>query len=266
MNADAATAVSSPGDAAGQHTSDLSRLIVAWQHPVSRLISPVGLLDFGDQSYRFRYYRQALTTPDFRPFVGFPDLHLRYSSTELFPFFQQRVMHSRRPDYLRYIRSLALPANADPWEQLARSGGRRSGDTIQLFPEPRVAADGHTECIFLVHGVRHIERAYDSLVQRRIDKLERGDQLSLSRDSENPVNSEAVFVCTLDGHPLGWVPNLLLDYIHSTGQMPGLRITVEHTNGEEAPYHFRLIVKLEGRVPSGYMPFTGPDWEFLSDD
>lgn len=243
-----------------------SRLAVAWQHPESRMISPVGLLDQDLGIYRFRYVQNALETVDFRPFVGFPDLRAGYASTELFPFFQQRVMNPRRPDYTRFIDTLALDPGAEPWEQLARSGGKRLGDTIQLFPEPRVRSDGSTEGIFLVHGVRHVESEYDNLVQRRIDKLRHGDRLQLVADRGNPMNPGAVLVCTDDGNPLGWVPDLLLDHIELL-QSFGSRspdVSVEHVNGENSPYHYRVMARVVGDAPPGYVPFSGEKWRFLA--
>lgn len=91
-----------------------SRLVVAWQHPQTRLISAVGMLDVETERYRFRYLRRAIRTTDFRPFLGFREFERTYLSDELFPLFQQRVMNPRRPDYERYIRSLSLPPTPRP--------------------------------------------------------------------------------------------------------------------------------------------------------
>ena len=44
-------------------------LIVAWQHPTSRLISPVGLLEHG-AGYRYRYLRRAPAVEGFLPFLA----------------------------------------------------------------------------------------------------------------------------------------------------------------------------------------------------
>lgn len=248
----------------GHGADRASRLAVAWQHPESRMISPVGLLDQDSGFFRFRYIQNALETVDFRPFVGFPDLRAVYASTELFPFFQQRVMNPRRPDYTRFIDTLALNPSAEPWEQLARSGGKRVGDTIQLFPEPRVQSDGSTESIFLVHGVRHVESDYDHLVQRRIDKLHHGDRLQLVADRDNPKNPEAVLVCTDDGNPLGWVPDLLLDHIEVLQSSGSPEVRVEHVNSDNAPYHYRVMARVVGDAPTGYVPFSGEKWDVLA--
>lgn len=44
-------------------------------------------------------------------------------------------MSSRRPDYPQYLSALGLE-HADPVELLARTGGRRATDTIQVVPAP----------------------------------------------------------------------------------------------------------------------------------
>lgn len=237
------------------------RLIVAWQHPESRAIQPVAVLDNEDGQFRFRYLERATSIADFRPFVGFPDLHRAYESPDLFPLFKQRVMNPRRPDYLRYVHSLDLPANATPWEQLARSGGQRVGDTIQLFPVPSVAEDGSTSCCFLVHGVRHRESA-DPAVRGVIDELEPGDALHLVPDPTNPKNPRAILVATGSSTAVGWVPDLLLEYTYAL-RAPNL--TVEHVNREAESSHFRLLARMSGTVAPDFRPFVGPSWALASD-
>jgi hypothetical protein len=140
--------------------------------------------------------RRAMTTPDFRPLLGFREFEHTYLSDEFFPLFQQRVMNPRRSDYERYIRSLNLPFDSTPWEQLARSGGKRTGDTIQLFPEPVVRVDDSSRCCFLVHGVRHIETSYNPSVQQRINDLHKGDSLQLVPEPDNMVNPRALLTST----------------------------------------------------------------------
>lgn len=242
-----------------------SRLIVAWQHPETRLISPVGVLDVDTARYRFRYFRRALSAHGFRPFIGFGDLRCAYVSDELFPLFQQRVMNPRRPDYDRYVRSLDLSVDATPWEQLAKSGGRRAGDTIQLFPEPVVRVDGSSGCTFFAHGVRHVKDGCNPTVEQRIAGLKKGDRLQFVSDSDNEVNPRALLIFKVGDGILGWIPDLLLDYVHALRRSGPVELRVEHANGVEAPYHFRLIVRVEGSVPTGYQPFAGAGWEFLDD-
>src|SRR5436309_1548879 len=115
------------------------RLIVTWRHPQERTYYPVALLDCvrsddGKQVYEFAYLRRAIRLPGFRPFLGFSDLSRRYASSRLFPLFAERVMDPTRPDRAQWLDALGLDeSSAYPMEVLARSGGRRSGDTIELL-------------------------------------------------------------------------------------------------------------------------------------
>ncbi len=227
-------------------------LIVAWQHPTSRLISPVGLLEHG-VGYRYRYLRRAPAVEGFLPFLSFPQWDRTYLAARLFPLFQQRIMSPRRPDFRQFLRQLDLDENASPWEQLARSEGRRTGDTVQVFPIPAVHPDGHSTCRFLVHGIRHV-------TQGQLPELHRGDHLELLADPANPVNPAAVLVCTVAGRRLGYVPDLLLEHLRALRDTAPVTLTVEHVNGLEAPVHLRLLVCLDGSAPSAYEPMTGPDW------
>lgn len=244
----------------GGETMSASRLIVAWQHPVDRGYYPVGILDAEPNQYHFRYLRRALETPDFRPLLGFPDFGRDYRAERLFPLFRQRVMDARRPDYTRFIESLDLRPGASHWEQLERSGGQRPGDAIQLFREPYVSADGRTSHSFLVHGIRHIEEV-DPGVPGRISALRVGERLSLLDEPDNPKNELAIQVATGERRILGWVPNLLLDYVYTVRRFSDPQLVVEHVNPVTVPYHLRLRVRIEGYAPRGYRPFRGPGWE-----
>lgn len=235
------------------------RLVVAWQHPVSRLIAPVGLLEHGADVYRFRYLRRAAELPDFQPFLSFPVWDRTYTSPWLFPLFAQRIMSPRRPDFQQFLRQLDLDEDATPWEQLARSEGRSSGDTVQVFPIPSVRADGTTTCRFLVHGIRHIERG-------ELPPLAVGERLVLKDEPDNRFNQRAVLVCTDGGRRLGYVPDLLLEYLDAVrGSGRPMSLTVEHVNGAEAPPHLRLLVRLDGATPIGLLPMNGEPWATFSE-
>lgn len=229
-------------------------LFVAWQHPHTRLISPVGLLRHGpDERYLFRYLRRARETAGFAPFLSFPVWEREYVSEWLFPLFSQRVMSARRTDYPEFLRQLHLTADASPWEQLARSGGRRTGDTVQVFPVPTVELGGSTTCRFLVHGIRHVTGG-------ELPPLRAGDALSLRDDPANEINSDAVQVLGPHGDALGFVPDLLLEHLRVLQRTGPVSLTVEHVNGPEAPVHLRLLVRLDGTAPTGYLPMSSEPW------
>lgn len=262
MSADArAAGVALPVRPSGDGVRSPGALVVAWQHPVRRLISPVGLLERGSAvvPYRFRYLRGARDVPGFQPFLSFPDWAGDYRSANLFPMFSQRIMSPRRPDYPAYLGQLLLDGSASPWEQLARSEGRRHGDTVRLFPVPTIGADGASSYPFFVHGIRHVNAG-------PLPALAIGDRLALRADPGNPINPAAELVCTEQGEALGYVPDLLLEHLGALRSAGGTVLRVEHVNGPDTPPHLRLLARLNGTAPAGYLPMSGPRWALATGD
>jgi hypothetical protein len=169
-------------------------------------------------------------------------------------------MSSRRPDCSAYLRALDLSDSATPWEQLARAEGRLAGDAIQLVPEPHVAPDGTTWGRFLVAGIRY--RLTDSTERERVLATVRvGDFLELTDEPTNPKNQRAILTTTGTGIHLGWVPDMLLDYVHVVKSCGTPEVTVIHKNGAESPDHMRLLVEFRGITNRPYAPFGGTEWD-----
>lgn len=235
--------------------ADEDALIVAWQNPDTRAIAPIGLLGFADGKYTFVYLKDAPTVTGFRPLLGLPDFAQQYASEHLFPIFSQRVMGAGRPDYARYINLLRLAPDASPLRILGRSGGRREGDSLFLVQKPSTDSDGSSRAVFFVHGVRHIAGASE-----RIATLRRGDELLLRPMPDNPVNTRALLVTAKDSSPLGYVPDLLIDYVHKLRDVSDPKLTVLQCNKNDSPPNLRLLVECSGRLPAGYVPFSGDEW------
>jgi hypothetical protein len=231
--------------------SDPHRLLVAWQDPDTRRIALVGVLEQGAGRYCFRYLQAALGTPDFRPFLGFDDLRRRYESEQLFPLFRQRLMDHDRPDFHQYLDTLGLGEGSSPLAVLGRSGGSRAGDSIFLLREPEVFSDGATRAMFFVHGVRHQHGA-----AARIGQLRPGDHLHLRPEPDNEFNALAVLVTADDDKVLGWVPDLLADYVQHALSMGTPAVCVGKVNGADTPPNLRLLVEFSGQLPLGYHPFS----------
>jgi len=228
--------------------TDEDELLVTWQDPHTRRYHAVGLLSRSvDAGYRFRYFDSASALPRFSPFLGFSDLRRDYVSAHLFPLFAERVLDEARPDRTTLYEALDLVSSAGPMEFLARSGGRRAGDRIELLPTPDI--DGsRTSCLFLAHGVRHVQGASDAVGQ-----LHQGQQLALQPEPDNSIDLDAVLI-TDDGTRLGWVPNPLLDYVRAVMSTGDSQLTVVRANSPEFGHHMRLLVRLEGTIPEGYVP------------
>lgn len=230
-----------------------SRLLVSRRDADTRQYQCVGFLSYLHGRYRFAYLRSHAEDPTFRAVPGFADVHRIYESERLFPIFAERVMSPRRPDREFVLRALGLGLDAEPFEVLARSGGRRVGDTIELVPVPVPDDDGFVSVDYFVHGVRYMSAE----AQRRITGLHEGDQLTLVPDPENEVESRAVLV-TDDGElRLGYVPTPLLDVIHA---IDGPKSVVLQANAPDVGFHYRLLVRTSGVLVGKADPFEGQAW------
>ena len=230
------------------------RLLVTRQGGgLDRHYRPMGFLSMERGWFRFAYLRSVVDDPSIRPLPGLSDVRRVHEAPGLFPVFAERVMSPRRADYSYVMDALGLSHQAGPFEVLARSGGRRVGDTIELIPVPEPEEDGSLTVDYFVHGVRHMT----AHAQKRISQLRFGDGLLLVAEPDNRVESRAVLVTDTERLRLGYVPSPLLDLVRA---LRAPLTTVLRANGPEVGFHFRLLIRTSGTFPLGHRPFTGPEW------
>jgi hypothetical protein len=218
------------------------RFFVVWQNPETREFHRVGRLEaWPDNSCRFAYASDVRAVPGFRPFAAFPEMEHEYVAERLFPFFANRVMSARRPDFEAYLTLLGLgPQEWTPLEVLARSAGERATDTVQVVAELQTDAHGRLSTVFPASGVRHVEGA-----DERIAHLARGQELFIRCEPDNPWDPRSLLLDVATSEPVGWVPAYLLDEVHKyREEARQFRVTVEQANGPEAPWHLRLLCRL----------------------
>lgn len=228
----------------------MSRFLVTWRSRATERTHPVGLLVDSPHDFTFRYLANVQDIAEFRPFVNFPDPKREYRSSHLFPFFSQRVMNPRRPDYSAYIAALGLPEDASPVEVLGRASGQRKGDTVQVILEPSIRAGGAVDYTFLLSGARYAPGDAPAV----IDTLRQGAALTIRPQLDNEVNPHAHLICTTGGDPIGWVPDALLHMVQEVVSSH-FRLTAVQVNGRDWPSHLRVVVHLRGTLPPGFEPF-----------
>lgn len=243
---------------------DVQDLLVLWQHPLTREITPIGRFAHDGETYSFAYTRAAASIDGFRPLPGFADLRRRYTSIRIPAVFEQRVMEAGRPDYAEYLHAIGLdPAHATPWEQIVHSGGSRAGDTLQFMQVPRVEG-GRARARFLVNGLRHIPRLERHVEGRVLDvtsrqqetallELSPGDFVRLVGEVGNPADPRAV-LATASGVPVGWVPRALSTSVRELMEGGSVKASVVRIGGPEVPAHLRLVLDLDVPAP--------PEFEF----
>ncbi len=234
---------------------------VAWQDPDSRWIRPVGRLTqrVTDSAtlYRFCYLRRA-SQQEYR-LPGLPDLDRVYESEYLFAVFKNRQMPRQRPDYEDFLQRLALDVEADPFEVMARSNGRRETDRIEVFPPPERTPDEDLTALFFARGVRYLDGAAEA-----IQRLHPGARLRLVDDVANPMNPRALRISAPTGGHVGWVPDYFVATLHELQECNGdeaVRLTAEHINPPDSVLHMRLLCRLTTPWPDGFEPFSGPEFQ-----
>jgi len=234
-----------------------TRLLVTVRDPQTRAYRPVGFLSQVEDDYRFSYLRRELERDAFRPLPGLARaVEGPVSSSKLFPLFSERVISARRPDRHVSLDALGLPLDAAPMEVLARSHGQRVGDTIELLPAPEAGPGEAVAFTFLTHGVRYL----DAAEQGRLASLTPGERLRLRPEPTNEVNPRALLVTDSEDVRLGWLPDPLIQVLDD---IVDERLSVERANGPEVGFHFRLLVRLQGRVQRERGLFAGPEWETI---
>ena len=126
-----------------------------------------------------------------------------------------------------------------------------------MAEEPVVAEDGSTQSVFLVRGSSYAVRVFNTA--DAANSLVPGDPLQIADNVDNEANPAALFLKTTHGAPVGWVPDLLIDYARAV-RGGGGTVTVVQNNGLDAPWHVRLLVRVSGRVEPGSQIFSRPPW------
>jgi hypothetical protein len=235
-------------------------LFVSWFSPESGFIYPVARLRKFCASSRYEFvYIQGASEAEahgFEPFLDFPDINNAYNSDSLFPMFANRLMPSGRPDYDDFIRRLGLDGSAiDPFAVLARSGGRRATDRLELFgfPEQDPSA-GELLYRFWARGINHVAHA-----EERIDFVQQGEKLLCALDCQNPTDPHAVVLrVERPRHQImGFLPFYLCDEVQQLRTLKApFQVMVEKVNLEPAPRHQRLLCLLRAKVDEEFRPFS----------
>ncbi|UXS08209.1 hypothetical protein FY133_01100 [Agrobacterium tumefaciens] len=230
-----------------------------WQDPEDRKWHPVAKLSRYQGSYIFAYTRGALVSKNFLPFGNMSDLNSVYVSPELFPIFANRVMNERRPEFHRYAEwsGLADERNIDPILLMARMGGIRATDSLQVYSVPEPEIDGTYRTFFFSHGLRYMPEG----AQVRTLHLLEGEQLYPMFDIQNPHDADAVALRTSDPATIvGYCPRYLAKDVGKLASRIDnqLKIVIKRVN-HDAPAQFRLLCEVTSRWPRDFRPCDDED-------
>lgn len=190
------------------HVLEVSNYFIGWQDPESRSYYTVGRLSLladerGRSTWEFCYSRDA-EKRIVNPIVGFSKFDETYRSSELFPFFRNRLLSIKRSDYRSIALSLGFEEldTVEPFEIMLRLEGRTSKDFFEVFRAPLV--DLNREILlstFFVRGLRHIQGSDQVLKDLTI-----GTDLVLCFEDSNSYDPNATIVLGPKGGEIGYIP------------------------------------------------------------
>jgi hypothetical protein len=251
------------------HSTDI--LFVAWQDPNDRRYFPVGRLirqqEGGAPAYEFAYLQGArcVLPKGFQPFMAFPNLEAVYRGDELFPFFSNRLLSRSRPDFADYVSRLGIDPNApDDFAILARSGGGRATDSVEIFPFPSGVEDNTYTTYFCAHSLRHLPPAS----REWASTLKVGDRLFMMHDCQNPVDPYTLALRTEDRMIVGYLPTYLLeDAWRLAGGCGYIDFEVAQVNLPSAPLNQMLLCKMSSCWPDPtFVPFSSAEYQPIASD
>jgi hypothetical protein len=244
-------------------------LFVAWQSPVNRSWFTVGKLSSSKARFRFEYTHGARHARKFgfRYFPAFPDLRVTYESERLFPFFANRLLSRSRREYKEFVKWVSShEREEDPVALLARSGGARMTDSLELFPAPKKRG-GEYHLHFFVHGLRHMPVA----AANRAEQLVSGERLLLAKDVQNPHDPRALLLRTGDDDHeqdvffVGYLPRYLAQDVSPILEESTAQAYVLRMNPPPAPIQFRVLCCFRIRPPSDFSLFDGEEFTPIAD-
>lgn len=180
-----------------------------WKHPENRRRYKIGVLNYDNNVYTFKYVNPELNDAamvGFKCFPGFEDIKQTYKSTELFANIETRLPNTGRADYLEILNLYNLEKDSSKLEILKATKGRLLTDNYEFVP-----AFDLNKVEFDVAGTRHCPD-----VKKCQDIIDINDKLTLELEPNNEYDNKAIKVIfSKNGvkYHLGYVPRYYSSYL-----------------------------------------------------
>jgi len=179
-----------------------NKLWLIWKQPQTRRRYKIGILEYKDNEYSFKYVNPELEDAQkvgFDYFPGFSDINMEYKNSDLFANIQTRLPNRNRPDYLDILNSYGLDSKSSKFDILKATKGRLITDNYEFVP-----IFDNNKIEFDVAGTRH---CLD--VKKCKDIISINDKLELQLEPDNEYDKYAIrVILTKNGknYHLGYVP------------------------------------------------------------
>jgi len=185
----------------------IDHLLVIWGAPSDGGRHAIGHLtrEPSGAPYRFWYERDlsAAIARGFTLFPSFPEHRKEehpFEARYLFATFTDRIPSPHRSDGARMLESWGVERTDDQFEMLAKSGGLRATDRIEVAEYRAANDDLLVPLEFRIAGVKYVPSEARA-------RLTLGAALRLEREPTNPHDPSATIIATTsDGKHAGYVP------------------------------------------------------------
>ena len=245
----------------------MSSVFVIWQDPETTMWEPVAKLTESHGIYSFTYTHGALN----KNFIPFPRMNMLdkvYESSELFPFFQNRLIPERRPEYYTMLSWLDMaPGANDPLDILSASGGSKKTDNFRIIKVPQKTTNNEYRLKFFTSGVKYISDE----AKRELLTLDNRTSLTCIIEDRNQADSNAIsLINPKTGNHLGYYPHYLNEDLIYVNRMLGVTghelittVPVIKIN-LSAPEQYRLLCESVTPWPEGFVPFQSEKYKLLN--
>lgn len=228
-------------------------LILAWQDTKTSKWFPIGRFSKQGKAYSFLYVKGAEQAQEhgFVDLASMQDFNKKYYYEDIFPLLKNRILNKSRPDRDEFLNWLEIESEDSDFEELAKTGGIKATDNLQLFPVP-VKENNQYTLSFFAQGISHLSEK----CQARIEQLEKGDKLYFCADLENQQDKNAHLLRTKDPvEMVGYCPRYFAKDFKKLFNLSkeSFNITVQKVN-KNAPEQLRLLCKINCNWHSDFEP------------
>ncbi len=180
----------------------MKKLWLIWKNPETRRRYKIGILNYENGKYSFKYVNPELDDAiqnSFKCFPGFEDVNKEYVSGELFPNIVTRLPNPSRPDYLDILNAYGLEGNSTIMDILVATRGRLITDNYEFvlpFDEQKIEFD--------IAGISHSKD-----IKKIIKDIIINDRLELEKEPNNKFDNNAIkIMINKNGkkYHIGYVP------------------------------------------------------------
>jgi hypothetical protein len=238
-------------------------LILSWQDAKTSQWFPIGRFSKQNNVYSFFYVKgvEQAKKNGFTALASMSDFKQTYHYNDIFPLFKNRILNKSRPDRNEFLEWLNIKSKNSDFEELAKTGGIKATDNLQLFPVP-IKKNNKYVLEFFSQGVSHLSNNS----QKRIGKLKKGEKLFFCADLENAQDKNAHLLRTHDPVEIvGYCPKYFAKDFKKLFDLSkkSFSIQVKQVN-KDAPEQLRLLCEITCDWHKDFSPFA--ESEFASNN